>query len=429
MAHLAGYPAPDADEGTGSSTSAETDRMREVDLDAVVRRQTPTRTRVIQGGVLLALLLVVGGLVLGEYWAGQAQPTFVAVDFSMNAAIFSNVNHGTLIVNGTKFDAHPPVTVTLHPGTNTISITAPPFRLRTCRVDLSRQPAGAGEPSTPVAIPVVVPCGNTPYKFPVEIGGKEAATQVEMPLIFTDLPSEQRPSVEAAIAQEIAGLALHIAVPAHQYIVTGVDAQGHITSRLTDTTLHAGVALVRYAGQVRTSDATCVENLCAGENSPQGLCGVSDASGTATTGWGVTTFVVPQWRFTTPTGDTAALAPLNIADQTLLQVPLQYDAAHGWRPWGTPGWGSDCDAHAIMANMQCGAGSSALSAYGPVNVASISPNGIEGCDIQVLNSSGKFARFIWRFGVLLAADAAAHQLVPSLPVAPQAEIDAVTKQA
>ncbi|HEX8034756.1 MAG TPA: hypothetical protein VF510_12955, partial [Ktedonobacterales bacterium] len=63
------------------------------------------------------------------------------------------------------------------------------------------------------------------------------------------------------------------------------------------------------------------------------------------------------------------------------------------------------------------------------NIGSTGLNGIEGCDIQILDSSGKFARFIWRFGVLLAADVAAHQLVPSLPVAPQAEIDAVTKQA
>ncbi|MGZ3639036.1 MAG: hypothetical protein ACXVCX_14495, partial [Ktedonobacterales bacterium] len=201
------------------------------------------------------------------------------------------------------------------------------------------------------------------------------------------------------------------------------------TSRLIDTALHADVALVGDAGQAGASDATCVENICAGENNPRGLCGVSDASGTATTGWRVTTFVVPQWRFTTPTGDTAALSPLNVADQTLLKVPLQYDAAHGWRPWGAPGWGDDCDARDIMANIQCGPGSSALSAYGPMNVASIGANGIEGCDIQVLNSSGKFARFIWRFGVLLAADAAAHQTIPSLPVAPQAEIDAVTKQA
>ena len=405
--------------------------MREVDLDAVVRRQTPTRARVIQVGVLLALLFVVGGLVFRGYLAAQPPSTTVTVDdYSMNAAIFSNISHGTLVVNGTKLDVHPPVIVTLHSGTNTISIAAPPFRPRTCRVDLSRQSAGAGGPSTPVESSVRVPCGSTPVQVPMEIGGKRAATLVEMPLTFTDLPSEHQHSVAAVIAQEIEGLALHTTVPAHQYIVTGVDAQGHLTSRLTDTALHADVALVRYAGQVRTTDATCAENICAGENNPRGLCGVSDASGgTAATQWRAISFGVPQWRFTTPTGATAGLSPLNLADQELLQVPLQYDAAHGWRPWGAPGWGDDCDARDIMANMQCGAGSSALSVYGSMNIASTGPNGIEGCDIEVLDSSGKFARFIWRFGVLLAADAAAHQLVPSLPVAPQAEIDAVTKQA
>ncbi|MGZ3682043.1 MAG: hypothetical protein ACXVDI_26085 [Ktedonobacterales bacterium] len=151
---MARHSESEDDVRTNSSTPAEIDRMREVDLDAVVRRQTPPRTRLIQVGVLLTALLVVGGLVFHGYQAGQAQATTVRDDFSMNVAIFSNVNHGTLIVNGTKLDVHPPVTVTLRPGTNTISIAAPPFRPRTCRVDLSRQPAGAGGPSTPVEFPV-----------------------------------------------------------------------------------------------------------------------------------------------------------------------------------------------------------------------------------------------------------------------------------
>lgn len=77
--------------------------------------------------MLLTVLLLVGGLVFRGYQAGQPHPATVAGDdFSMNAAILSNVNYGTLTVNGKQLHAHPPVIVTLHPGTNTITISAPP---------------------------------------------------------------------------------------------------------------------------------------------------------------------------------------------------------------------------------------------------------------------------------------------------------------
>jgi hypothetical protein len=41
------------------------------------------------------------------------------------------------------------------------------------------------------------------------------------------------------------------------------------------------------------------------------------------------------------------------------------------------------------------------------------------------SSSKEYGHYIWRWGVLLAADAQAHTLFPSLPIAPQSEITAV----
>jgi hypothetical protein len=40
-------------------------------------------------------------------------------------------------------------------------------------------------------------------------------------------------------------------------------------------------------------------------------------------------------------------------------------------------------------------------------------------------STKKYGHYVWRWGVLLAADAQAHTLFPSLPIAPQSEITAV----
>jgi hypothetical protein len=48
---------------------------------------------------------------------------------------------------------------------------------------------------------------------------------------------------------------------------------------------------------------------------------------------------------------------------------------------------------------------------------------MKGCIFQVLSSSGG-ARYLFRFGALLAANPAAHQLTPTLPLASPAEIAA-----
>jgi hypothetical protein len=53
-------------------------------------------------------------------------------------------------------------------------------------------------------------------------------------------------------------------------------------------------------------------------------------------------------------------------------------------------------------------------------------NGLEGCELALQTAQGANAgHFVWRFGVLLAADRPAHTLLPSLPLAPASELAAV----
>ncbi|MGZ3679069.1 MAG: hypothetical protein ACXWQR_10925 [Ktedonobacterales bacterium] len=422
---MARHSESEDDVRTNSSTPAEIDRMREVDLDAVVRRQTPTRTRVIQVGVLLTLLLVVGGLVFRGYQAGQPRPEPTAVaavdDFSMNVAIFTNVNYGALTVNGTKLNTRPPVIVTLRPGSNTLTISAPPFQPHTCTFDMSRQGVERAQ------------CGSGSSGPPLTIGGKKASTSITIPFTVADLPAAQQRSVVAVVAQAIDGITFHTTVPAHQYIATGVDAHGHISSHLTGEQMQADIALVRQTGQEQRMDPTCVENVCAAATMSSTP---SDAPGKT---WTVAAFVASQWRFTTQTSAsvaTVATSPTSNMLDNEIAVALEYDAAQGWRAKGTPTdiFASTSSTLVVVTNLECATGMALLSAYYARDTSDggfvIRPNGIEGCEFHLLNSSGKpVASFIWRFGVLLAADAAAHQTIPSLPVAPQAEIDAVTKQA
>jgi hypothetical protein len=49
----------------------------------------------------------------------------------------------------------------------------------------------------------------------------------------------------------------------------------------------------------------------------------------------------------------------------------------------------------------------------------------QSCAFQMMDLTGAtLGLVIWRFGVLLAGDAAAHQLLPALPLAPASEIAA-----
>jgi hypothetical protein len=50
---------------------------------------------------------------------------------------------------------------------------------------------------------------------------------------------------------------------------------------------------------------------------------------------------------------------------------------------------------------------------------------VEGCELGAAINGVDGGRYVWRFGVLLAADAQAHRILPALPLASPAEIAAV----
>ncbi len=61
-------------------------------------------------------------------------------------------------------------------------------------------------------------------------------------------------------------------------------------------------------------------------------------------------------------------------------------------------------------------------------IGSSSDGGLEGCQLEldtIANGVETDRSYLWRFGVLLATDTAAHQLLPMLPIASAAELAAV----
>jgi hypothetical protein len=60
-----------------------------------------------------------------------------------------------------------------------------------------------------------------------------------------------------------------------------------------------------------------------------------------------------------------------------------------------------------------------------MTIGTLYDRGAEGCELVLKEQSVEQGRFLWRFGVVLAADAQAHATYPELPVAPPEEIAAI----
>ena len=114
----------------------------------------------------------------------------------------------------------------------------------------------------------------------------------------------------------------------------------------------------------------------------------------------------------------------------LLTLYLAYDQAQGWHavmPDGT-----DSIAEQVQ-RLNCGAGGTMLTLQiarllsgEDWNVLPLVQRGVEGCLLDLQQHSEELGHFLWRFGVIMAADDKAHTTLPSLPVATADEIAAVT---
>jgi hypothetical protein len=118
------------------------------------------------------------------------------------------------------------------------------------------------------------------------------------------------------------------------------------------------------------------------------------------------------------------------SDQLPETVLLSYDPLQGWSvdQRGTEqsaGFGlpealtqDACDVDVAVLR-------SAAQQHGYTILSPLSDNRLEGCEFGVQTAQGANAgHFVWRFGVLLAADGPAHALLPDIPLAPVSEVAA-----
>lgn len=108
-----------------------------------------------------------------------------------------------------------------------------------------------------------------------------------------------------------------------------------------------------------------------------------------------------------------------------MQLLLSYHDATGWQVSQQGASGSEVEQ---LNRSVCTAGVTMLSiqiAEQAQNIQIAHDAGIEGCELLARPDQGQQGLFLWRFGVLLAADDGAHAMQPALPIAPPDEIAAV----
>jgi hypothetical protein len=386
------------------------------------------------GGVALFAIVLTGLFARSRF---LAPPTPTPTIGPGNALmVTSNYNSGTVTVNGKKVAGAFPLLVRLNPGDNTITLSAPPFHDKTCRVTLLAQ---ADPKSGQRAQATGGGCSVNTQEPPMRFQGIAVPNgYLVFEMIGADLPSDLRNAAENALWAKLAS-SRTFRVPAGDYYATGTTTTGRITSARAAVPLLAIPALVRNnSTQIGPS---CSNLGCVGPPVLPDQGGASPPAGV----WLVQESVAFGWRFTTQSG--ALVATSAFHDIGGIGVGLMYSTTAGWAVVeGSPGpFIADLQTQLISGSCQGGFAAlqrliekSSLAAqqisfsqgggFGPTTPQT------DGCWIKVEgngnnplapNGAKDYGSYVWRWDVLLAADAQARMLLPFLPIAPQSEIVAV----
>jgi hypothetical protein len=380
----------------------------DTDVEELLRRRVPVRVRVAQAMTLLVVMTVAAGLVIHSLPVA-ATPTPGPLG---PVLLLSNVSFGTVTLNGAPLAGSPPLVATFRRGLNSITLTAPPFRPRTCHVQWPGRQSDGGCDLGQIWGP-----GQ-----PQSVGGRPVSPVliVEMPFGLEDLPRAAQSQALAATTDSLQSVPPRTSVLAGEYIATGQDTSGAVVSQRTDMPLQAellaAATRLGYSGDVFCGDPGCAPGVPIGNTTGQPK-------------WVATANVTIRWQFRSSSGVVASSAPWSAWLPESL--PLTYDAQQGWTvdQDGTEqlaGFGLPLALVQTACYGDIGVLSRAAQRQGDTVLTPVSQNPLEGCEFGLQTAQGANAgHFVWRFGVLLAADGPAHALLPALPLAPASELAAV----
>lgn len=375
-----------------------------IELDTLANQPPSQRKRLVQIGLALAALVVV----FVTFWGvvrpkapPVSVPHILPTEPPPTLLITSNVNYGTITINGQKQRGTPPLEVMMRTQPPyQITLDAPPFQSFTCTF-----PGGCGISGISL---------NTNNTHPVQ--------SANLAFSAASLSSGQQSRVNALISHAIS-VQQEIAVPAGASVVTQLAQDGTINSKQAMEPLQATALLVPTASP-NQNGFSCTGVICV-----DGFGGQTFSPSSASSGhlWQISSFAVLRWRFTTAAGAVVGEVTYPVTEE--IPITLAYDAATGWQiaPQSSGQFLAEQLANAVSetgAEMLLAQQARYLSGEG-WNVSILHQQGIAGCELSLEQNNVDQGHFVWRFGVLLAADALAHSTLPTLPIASPDDLAAV----
>jgi hypothetical protein len=393
-----------------------------IELETLLNRPPSLRKRLAQLGLILLAALVALVILWGRGAPNRpaapavSEPTPTA--FPPMLLIISNVNFGTVIVNGKQQVGAVPgyMLLPVHSRAYTITLDTPPFRPVTCSVRLAdlkpSDPLSDGKHCVGYAASRYSPPGTPAF-------------QIYLFLTPNDLPPDQQSQITGLLTRTLT-LQQHTTVPVGSYFATRYNYYG-ATSQRASVPLRASATIAPFALHNPQIILPCVEFICPGSipsESDYPLAGHQ---------WAVIVTLALRWRFTTTSGSVVSDV-LFQGDSPYTQIIatahlfLSLDDAGAWTiSQNVP----VSDVASQLQDTFCNIGNTILqgaASPGPNGtITTLRDRGVEGCEWQTQVNSTEQGTFLWRFGVLLVADAKTHAAYPSLPIAPPQEIAALAQ--
>ncbi|MEO7001727.1 MAG: hypothetical protein ABI068_07910 [Ktedonobacterales bacterium] len=426
------------------------DTLTTVDLDLLLARRHPAQRRMARAALPVVALVALVTVLTALFGGPLASLTHISHIFGSSAgntqtlAITANVATASVTFNGARLAGTFPLVASLHEGENELALRAAPFDLLTCM--LTWYP--------PELLSPTPGCDDISHTS-THVAGARIQPTLLLNLYLSDpsLPYALNQGALAVVSQALAQINAPVRVPAGDYIATGLTTSGHgqisITSMRAAAPLTATIAFALATGL----DALGVQPLCVIGTlcgaSPQAQAGdalaLSPMRGVAQV-WLVSAQTGVRWHFTDATGRQVAQSPLiALTIAALIELAYTPGASAPWRllsmQVGPPsGAATTPETQALQAQLgpaACNSGFTALTTSLPKGsftpVGLVATVGLNGCVIQAQEGTSAAdtanSIYLWRFGVLLAVDANAHQLAPDLPLAPADEVAAVKSAA
>jgi len=370
------------------STLLDADFTPETSLDATLtRKRFSLRRALTSGAVFIALLVTIAALIF--HVITPVPPTHIIAG---TVAIYSTVNFGTITVNEKKSTYRASLTVPIERGKNTITLSVPHFTPKTCILNV---PASANDT-----------CGFTKG----ELGGSWGTTvmgAIYLPLLVGDVNDATRSDAVDLLSQLGSGSAI-TSGSAGEYYTVGTSLKNVISIQKATTPFSAYLETRTYQTLSCNANQPCYE----------------EPSANIVHIWRVAQDYQVFWHFNSASGAFSSTTPANIYLSIVHYLSID-DAGHWYSlistqhgiPFKSLSDQALIDLSLVMSNLVIVANIAKPS----LTFESRGVLSLEGVLQDAFSTDGgsktPAGRYLFRFGVLYAADDLAHHAAPSLLVA------------